>query len=152
MSSPFLYIKSLREKLPSLYQSFSIEQLNSIPSGFKNNLAWQLGHIVNTPLILCYHRTAVAPQIEIPFLDAYKNGSKPEAFIDQATIQYFLEQLVPSLEVIEQDYKQGLFHQVAAATTHTFGVPMQCIEDYFDCINMHEALHYGQLSQMKKLI
>ncbi|RZL12338.1 MAG: DinB family protein, partial [Pedobacter sp.] len=47
-------IKACRTKWLSTIEELSTEQMNFIPVGFKNNLAWQLGHVVVSQQILCY--------------------------------------------------------------------------------------------------
>lgn len=152
MYNHFIFSKSIRSKIIPLYQSLSIEQLNRIPEGFRNNLAWHLGHIVVTTPVLCYIRTGVNPEKAIPYLDKYKNGSVPESFIEQSEIDYFLNELLPSVEAIEDDYAAGVFKEVKSYSTVTFGVEMKDIETYFDCCSQHDALHYGHIQAMRKLV
>ena len=47
-------IKATRNKLLSLVEELTTEEMNYIPTGFKNNLAWQIGHLVVSQQILCY--------------------------------------------------------------------------------------------------
>lgn len=152
MQDHFLFSKSIRSKIIPLYQSLTIEQLNKIPDGFRNNLAWHLGHIAVTTEILCYIKTGVQPGKEIPYMDQYKNGSVPGKFIEQAEIDYFLNRLLPSLKAIEADYQKGVFNAVQPYATMTFGVEMKDIETYFACCSQHDVLHYGNMQAMKKLV
>jgi len=152
MQHQFLFSKSIRSKIIPLYQSLTIEQLNKIPNGFRNNLAWHLGHIVVTNDILCYIKTGVQPEKEIPYMDQYKNGSVPEKFIERSEIDYFLNRLLPSLEAIEADFQKGIFKEIQPYATMTFGVEMKDIATYFACCEHHDILHYGNMQAMKKLI
>ncbi len=152
MQNHFTFSKSIRSRIVPLYQSLNIEQLNKIPDGFRNNLAWHLGHIVVTVPVLCYVRTGVKPEKEIPYLDQYKNGSVPESFIEQTEIDYFLNKLLPSIEAIENDYAAGIFKEVKPYSTMTFGVEMNDIETCFACCSQHDVLHYGHIQAMRKLI
>lgn len=50
-------IKASRNKLLSLLADLTTEELNYIPTGFNNNLAWQMGHLVVSQQLLCYKLT-----------------------------------------------------------------------------------------------
>lgn len=152
MQEHFIFSKSIRSKIIPLYRSLSIEQLNKIPGGFRNNLAWHLGHIVVSTEALCYIRSSVNPQKEIPHFDKYKNGSVPEAFIEQRETDYFLDNLLPSIEAIEADFQKGIFKEVQPYATHTFGVELSDIQTIFSCCSHHDVLHYGHMQAMRKLI
>ncbi|RZL45208.1 MAG: DinB family protein, partial [Pedobacter sp.] len=71
-------IKASRTKLLSLVEELTTEEMNYIPTGFKNNLAWQIGHLVVSQQILCYKLAGQPFVIEDELIDLYKNGSKPE--------------------------------------------------------------------------
>ena len=60
----FKYIRRNRELFLELVNSLSIEQLNKIPEGFNNNIAWNFGHIVVTTQTLCYVRSGVKPDMK----------------------------------------------------------------------------------------
>jgi hypothetical protein len=148
----FSFQKSIRSKIITMYRSLSLEQLNVIPTGFRNNLAWHLGHIAVTTDVLCYVRTGVNPEKEIPYLDQYKNGSVPEKWIAQQEIDYFLNKLLPAIEALEADYERGVFKEVQPYATMTFGVEMKDIETYFTCCVHHDILHFGHMQAMCKLV
>ena len=47
-------LKATRSNIAKLVEGLSIEQLNHIPEGFNNNLAWNIGHILVTQELLIY--------------------------------------------------------------------------------------------------
>ena len=42
-----------RKFLLKITEDLTIEQLNKIPEGFKNNIAWNLTHLLVTQQLLC---------------------------------------------------------------------------------------------------
>ena len=54
MNSQFEVLKKSREIVTRLVSGLSIEQLHSIPQGFKNNIAWNVAHLVVTQQLLHY--------------------------------------------------------------------------------------------------
>ena len=46
MDATFKIWETNRKHYLKLIENYSLEQLNKIPEGFSNNLAWNLGHII----------------------------------------------------------------------------------------------------------
>ncbi len=146
------YARVVRRKLLAIVDSLSLEQLNQIPIGCNNNIAWHLGHLVVSSPLLCYVRTAVDAKRIVPFADRYRNGTKPEAWIEQSEIDELKALLWTTIETIEEDYKQGLFKKTEAYSTHTFGLMLHNIEDVLECCALHDTLHLGNVMMMKKML
>lgn len=152
MIKNFRYAYIIRKKLIDIVQSLSIEQLNKIPEGFNNNIAWHFGHLVVSTEILCYVRSNVQPERVILLSDQYKNGSKPDHFISKEEIDFLLSRTLISLHEIEADYKNGVFEGMVPYSTHTFGFEIENIEDVFECCSYHDTVHFGSVTAMRKLV
>ncbi|MFT4062905.1 MAG: DinB family protein [Edaphocola sp.] len=149
---PFEYALPIREKLTETVKSLSLEQLNKIPEGCNNNIAWHLGHIVVSTELLCYHRTGCKLNREIPMVEKYRNGTRPEKLVHQVEIDYLLSRLLVSLEEIKKGYIAGLFAGMKPYSTHTFGLEMHSIEEVFEACSHHDLLHAGCITIMKRLV
>lgn len=152
MDFEFKYIRRTRELFTELINSLSIEQFNEIPAGFRNNIAWNFGHIVVSTQALCYLRSGVQPEIDIPFLSKYQKGTKPESFISSEEINTLKEQAVVSLNKIEQDIVKDVFRDIIPFSTATYGYEMGSIEEVITCCVAHESLHLGYAMAQRKLI
>ncbi|SFP91380.1 DinB family protein [Parafilimonas terrae] len=148
----FKYIKRNRELFLELVNGLTIEQLNKIPEGFNNNIAWNFGHIVVSTQALCYVRPNVKPDIEIRFAAKYQKGSKPESFIPQEEIDALKQLLLSTINTIEADVKQGVFEKITPYATATYKYEMNTIEEILTAILAHESLHYGYALAQRKLV
>lgn len=148
----FKYIRRNREIFLALVNSLTIEQLNKIPQGFNNNIAWNFGHIVVSTQSLCYVRPEVKPDIEIPFRAKYQKGSKPERFIIQEEIDVLKQQLVSSINIIEEDVKNNAFKKITPYATDTYKHEMTNIEEILTCTLAHDSMHYGYALAQSKLV
>lgn len=146
------YARVVRKKMVAIVDSLSLEQLNQIPVGCNNNIAWHLGHLVVSSQLLCYVRTGVDASRVVPFADKYRNGTKPEAWIEQNEIDELKSLLLTSIDAIEQDYQQGVFGKTEAYTTHTFGLMLNNIDDVLECCALHDTLHLGNVMMMRKML
>ena len=148
----FKYIKKNRELFLELVNSLSIEQLNKIPEGYRNNIAWNFGHIVVSTQSLCYVRSGVKPDLEIAFRAKYAKDSKPESFISQEEIDELKRQLVSTINTIEEDMKKGVFKNIIPYSTATYKHEMHSIEEILTCTLAHDSMHYGYASAQRKLV
>ncbi len=148
----FKYIRRNKELFLQLVNNLSIEQLNKIPEEFNNCIAWNFGHIVASTHSLCYVRPEVKPDLDIRFKIKYQEGSKPEGFITQEEIDILKQQLVSTINAIEEDVKNNVFERITPYSTATYGYEMTTIEEILTCSLAHDSLHYGCALAQSKLV
>jgi hypothetical protein len=148
----FKYIRKNRELFLDLVNSLSIEQLNKIPEGYRNNIAWNFGHIVVSTQGLCYVRSGVKPDLQIPLRAKYGKDSKPESFISEEEINELKQQLVSTIDIIEEDLKNGMFKNITPYSTATYKHEMHSIEEVLTCTLAHDSLHFGYALAQRKLV
>lgn len=151
MNDQIEIIKRTRTHLLELVKELNIEQLNKVPTGFNNNIIWNLGHLVAAQQGICYVRTGFQPRIDEGFIDRYKKGSRPEYFLDEEELKKIKELLFSSLDVLKQDYENGLWTGYSSWTT-SYGVELNSIEDAIQFLNFHEGLHSGCILALKRVI
>lgn len=146
-------ISASRKALLSLVEDLSTEQMNKIPPGFNNNLAWQMGHLVVSQQLLCYKLSGNDLVIDPTLVDKYKNGSKPEAWINAEEIAQIKAYLLDTIDQLEQDLNTDKFTNYTPYTISTYkGYRLEKIEDAVKFIVSHDGLHYGCSLMMKKFV
>lgn len=146
-------IKASRRKLLGLVADLSTEELNFIPIGFNNNLAWQIGHIVVSQQILCYKLAGKPFAIEENLLDGYRNGSKPETFINAEEIQKMKDYVLSTIDQLEIDLKNNIFTNFTPYKISTYDdFELKNINDAVTFIVSHDGLHYGNSLALRKLV
>lgn len=131
--------------------SFPLEQLNSIPPYFSNNLLWNFGHTIVTKQLLCYHRAALEAPMPEHLLTAYRRGSRPAARAEEAEYLLLKDWALHSLALFEDHLAQGLFREYEAYAT-SFGIEIESLEEAVRFDATHEALHYGYALAIRKLL
>lgn len=148
----FKYLRKNRELFIELVNGLNLEQLNKIPEGFNNNIAWNFGHAVVTPQALCYIRSGVQPGKQIEYFDKYKKGSKPESFIEQSEIDELKNLAFSTLDTIEEDIKNNMFANITPFATSTYGYEINNVEEILACSLTHDAMHYGIAYAQRKIV
>ncbi|MFN0256266.1 DinB family protein [Pedobacter ureilyticus] len=153
MNKIFEVIRASRKALLSLVEDLTTEQLNKIPAGFNNNLAWQMGHLVVSQQILCYKLSNNQLVIDASLVDKYRNGSKPESFISDEEILQLKTYLLDTIDQLEEDLATDKFENYTPYSISTYkGYRLEKIEDAIKFIVSHDGLHYGCSLMMKKFV
>lgn len=153
MNKIFEVIKASRKALLSLVEDLSTEQMNKIPTGFNNNLAWQMGHLIVSQQVLCYKLSNNELVIDPSLVDKYRNGSKPESFISAEEISQLKAYLLDTIDQLEKDLATDKFNNYTPYTISTYkGYRLEKIEDAVKFIVSHDGLHYGCSLMMKKFV
>ncbi|WP_199121122.1 DinB family protein [Pedobacter sp. ASV28] len=153
MDKTFEVIRAGRKALLNLVENLSTEQLNKIPVGFNNNLAWQIGHLVVSQQILCYRLSNNELLIDLNLVDKYKNGSKPAHFITSEEITLLKSYLMSTIDQLEDDLATDKFAHYTPYTISTYkGYQLERIEDAIKFIVSHDGLHYGCSLMIRKFV
>jgi hypothetical protein len=147
----FDVIRQTRTNFLDLVKGLSLEQVNKIPEGFSNNIAWNFGHAIVTQQLICYKASGYEARVEQEIIEKYRKGTKPEKETDAAEWQQLLNYAQETLESLKADYESGFFTHVTPYTT-SYGVHLTSIEDALTFIPVHEALHYGYAMAQRKLV
>jgi hypothetical protein len=151
MQYHFSTLRTTRQNILKMVDGLSTAQLNKIPEGFNNNLAWHLGHTLITQQLLNYKLAGLSPNVSDEWIAKYRKGTKPEAPISESEIAAIKEQFLSSIPLLEKNFSEGIFKNYKTYPT-SFGVELSSIEDAIIFNNVHEAMHLGNVISMRKLV
>ena len=140
-----------RKILRSILSNTPLEILNTVPKGFRNNLWWNIAHVVATQQLLLYSLSNTTMRVEESWVNTFRKGTRPEADARESDVQQVNELLIRTVEWAKEDYNNGIFKSYNEYTTSN-KVTLRSVEDAINFNNFHEGLHLGAvLSQMKAL-
>ncbi len=147
-------IEAARKGFTELIEGLTMEQLNKIPPGFNNNIAWNFGHISVAALSLAFKASGVKPAIEIPYFKKYGKGTRPETNIDAEELQALKDYAVTAISMIKESLAGNEFSNatITPYTTATYGIPMTDIDEIIATIAMHDSLHYGIAKSLSRIV
>ena len=140
-----------RKNFIALMDELTIDALNTVSPGFRNNIAWNFGHIVASQQVLCYERGGLVPRVPVALLDKYRKGTKPEGFISQEEIDHLKELSFSLLDQFTDDLENNYFEHYQPCATH-FGVTLENIADatlFFQC---HDNMHLGYAMAIRRAL
>lgn len=151
MEFVFDSLVKLRNSALKTIEGYSEEQLNKIPTGFGNNILWNLGHMVASQQRLCYMAAGLKPILPETFIELYRNGTSPRDWTKPGNLQEIKEYFELTSTAFPKDFQRNLFSGYKNFTTSS-GYTLQSIEDAAVYNYAHENLHFGVILSMKKLV
>lgn len=134
----------------SVIEGMTLEQLNTIPEGFRNSILWNLGHVLVTQQSLCYRLSGNEMVVSDEMREAFMKGSDAGVYTRE-TLDYILNNFMVFVDRLEEDYQSGKFKTFTEYPT-SYGITVKSIDDSITFNNLHEALHLGYIMAQKHLV
>jgi len=152
METAFRITLSIRNQFLKFLENYTLEQLNTTPKGFSNNIIWNIGHCIATQQTLIYKLSGLPMNVSDEFIETYRNGSVPTGEIQQEEVDYIKSILFTSFEKIEEDFKKKIFVNFHEYTTKSTGFTIQNAKQALEFNNFHEGVHLGIMYQIRKFL
>ena len=144
-------LKTERQLVLQGIENLSDEQILKIPDGRRNNILWNLGHIVVTQQFLHYTLSRLDMRIPKEMASMFRTGTSPAVWKetpDIKNLKLFLNELPDKLL---EDYESGLFKEFRPYKT-SLGVRLNYFEDAIAFNHFHEGLHTGIILGLIRLV
>ena len=151
MTTSLDILKIARQNVLKLIDGLSLEKLNKIPEGFTGNIVWHVGHLVATQQGLLYTLSGNATNLDKSYIDKYKKGSKPEAPVTQAELDFILAELIRQPEQLEKDMAANKFANYNQYST-SFGNTIHNFDEALSFVGVHEGMHIGYIMALKRCL
>lgn len=141
-----------RELLQKFIENHTLEQLNTITEGFKNNIIWNIGHVVVTQQLLAYKLSGLAMMVTDEMVAKYQKGSAPQGNVTQEEVEAINNLLFATITKTQEDLENGLFQNYMEYTVSTANFTLKSIDDAMQFNNFHEGIHIGIILQLRKFV
>ncbi|CAM1358645.1 DinB family protein [Tenacibaculum soleae] len=151
MNKQFEILKKSRALVLKKVDNLSIEQLHTIPEGFKNNIAWNVAHLVVTQQLLNYKLSGLNCLASDELIETHKKGTLPTKTFTEEEFEEVKELLIGLPDTLQEDYEAGIFTEFNAYET-SLGFTLDSIETAISFNNLHEGIHLGTIMALTKLV
>lgn len=151
MTTQFNILKKTRELVFKRIENLTEEQLHIIPTGFNNNIIWNVAHLVVTQQLLHYKLSGLQCLIPDELIEKYKKGTSPSETVSTEEIEEIKDLLLGLPDTLEEDYAAGIFENYKVYPTST-GFVLTDIQNAIAFNNMHEGLHLGVIMSLTKFV
>lgn len=151
MNIQFDVLRKSRELVIKELEGLSLEQIHTIPQGFKNNIAWNVAHLVVTQQLLHYKLSGLNPLCPDNLIENYRKGTAPTKNFTPEEFDEVKELLLGLPDTLQEDFEAGIFENYTEYPTST-GYVLKNIENAIAFNNFHEGIHYGIIRSIKKFL
>lgn len=151
MTTQFNLLKISRNLVLKKIDGLTHEQLHKIPEGFKNNIAWNVAHLVVTQQLLHYKLSGLQCLVPDDLIEKYRKGTAPTEEMSAEDFEEVKELLAGLPDTLEEDYNEGIFKEYTEYETST-GFVITSIDDAISFNNLHEGIHLGTIMDLYKLV
>ena len=151
MQTEFKTTRVSREIYNGFFEKYSLAQLNKIPTGYNNNIIWNIAHVIVAQQMLLYLGSGNKPMISQEMINMYMRGTRPERDVTQQEADEIRSLLFTTIVKGEEDYRNGLFTSYTERKTE-FGFVLSTIEDAITFDNYHEGVHLGIIMGLRKFV
>lgn len=147
-------IKKMRQFVLEQIAGLTEEQLNKIPVGYKNNIIWNLTHLMATQQGVCYLRAAQPVIIPEKYFAPFLIYTKPERTIEGNEIEDIKRLFLITIDDLYADYNKKIFNNYTASPNvlKVYGIELSSVEDGLEFLLYHEGYHTSSILYLKKLV
>lgn len=147
-------IKNFRAFLLKEISGLTTEQLNTIPTGYNNNIIWNLAHLICIEQNMCYVRANLPIVVEDKHFSPYMPGTKPGMFINEQEVRNIKELLISSIDKLQVAFDENRFniYTPSVMIPKVYGFEVTNIDEALEYLLHHEGFHSGYILSLKHLV
>lgn len=151
METAFEITLQNREMLYKFLKETPREQLLRIPEGYRNNIWWNIAHVVVTQQLLVYKLSGQEMRVDAALVEKFRKGTVPDGTATDAEIDMITDLLRNSVRWMQEDYEKGMFGSYGEYTT-SVNITLRNVDDAIQFNVYHEGIHLGAILALKKAL
>ncbi|KQY94530.1 hypothetical protein ASD24_02965 [Paenibacillus sp. Root52] len=124
-----------------------------IPTGLKNNIKWNLGHMYVIHEKFAFQLTGKETKYPANFSKLFDPGTKPSDWnIEPPTLSQIIDLLTEQMERVESVLSSKLKEEINPHYKSSTGLIFTNVEQLLGFLIYHEAMHFATIKNMKSII
>ena len=100
-----------RKLLYKILDNTPKEQLLEIPTGFRNNIWWNIAHVVVTQQLLVYKFSDLQVRVPEEYIEKFKKGTVPDGTATDDEMKEIAGFLISTADWAREDYDSEMFKE-----------------------------------------
>ena len=131
-----------------LLEKFSLDQLNTVPKGYRNSIFWNVAHTIVTQQLLVYGLSNQPLLVDAELVKTYRKDTKTVHEATEDELKLIKSLLFSTIEQTKMDYENGVFKNYTPYAT-SLNVTLNTIDEAISFNTFHEGIHLGYILAMK---
>ena len=144
-------LRATRKNVLATIEKYSYEQLTKIPEGFSNSILWNFAHSIVSQQLLIYALSGNEMHLNESLISKFRKGTDGTEIISLEEFQQLKKDYLTTVDQFEQDLEILLNSEYNLYKT-SYNVELKNTEDAIIFSNAHEALHFGIIMAIAKLV
>ena len=140
-----------RRLLSKFLEKFSLDQLNTVPKGYRNSIFWNVAHTLVTQQLLVYGLSNCPLLVDSDLVKTYKKDTKTVHEATEEELALVKTLLFSTIEQTKTDYDNGMFKNFTPYTT-SLNVTLSTVDEAIRFNTFHEGIHLGYILAMKNTL
>jgi hypothetical protein len=137
-----------RTLLLKLLEKFSLDQLNTVPKGYRNSIFWNVAHTIVTQQLLVYGLSNQPFLVDSELVKTYRKDTKTVHEATETELAEIKTLLFSTVEQTKIDYENDFFKNYMPYTT-SLNITLSTVEEAISFNTFHEGIHLGYILAMK---
>ena len=140
------------QRMIALVEELSADEWLAQPSGFANNIAWNVGHTLFVRQHLLYRNAGVETGLDESFGPMYRGGTAPSDWESAPDVADLLGLFKSMTAKLTADFEEGVFEEVTFNPFELGGVAIESLNDSALFNIYHEGLHTATVNDLRDVI
>ncbi len=149
MQKQFEITQQFRGATLGVIENLSDEQLLTIPEGFKNNILWNLGHMVLSHQYFVNAPSGLDVNVPEAMAAGFGRGTSPSDWESTPDIADIKALAMSTMAQLEADIKDNKFQNYGGMNV---GVQLETVEDAATFMCFHEGEHFGIIKTLANIV
>lgn len=129
----------------------SDSRLQTTPPGLRNNILWNIGHLIVDNCDMLYRPAGLDPPHPDSFAPLFAAGTSPAGWKEPPPPAVVMKVFAELSARLREDYRNDLFINFDAKTVVS-GWPVRDFEETLAYVSVHTGIHLGVIMTLRRLV
>ena len=144
-------LRVTRQNTLDLINKYTYEQLTTIPKGFSNSMLWNFAHSIVAQQLLIYALSGNKMLLTDDIIDKFRKGGDGKEVLSKEEFNQLKKDYLTTVEQLEKDIEMLVNSEYKTYPT-SYNITLNSAEEAINFSNAHEALHFGIIMAIGKLV